>query len=93
MSNENSEVLVAALRDAGHDGVANQLRDESLAGTLAEAGHGELAEALRAKGPGDAPAPVEELKVDQTQADAAAVVTALQRDTDWTPETDEGVTR
>ena len=50
----HDQALIAALRDAGHDGAANHVRDRSLADDLRTAGHHQLADALTAKAAGTA---------------------------------------
>lgn len=73
--------LIEALKAAGHEDQAKQLRDRQLAHQLRDAGHDTLADALEGNG-STAPADAEPAKpktADQAQADA--IVTALKRDT------------
>jgi len=89
------QALVEALRVAGHETAADSLRDKHLADQLKAAGHDDVAGVLeqrRTKPDSDNPEPQPtEAKTDGNlvEADAAAVVDALQRDTDWSPASDE----
>jgi hypothetical protein len=47
--------LVEALKDAGHDDLAERLRDSTLARSLRDAGHDDVAEALERKLAGGQP--------------------------------------
>ena len=82
---DDTTTLIEALKAAGHEDQAKQLRDRQLASELRDAGHESLADALEGNGPAEAEPPKPKTP---REAEAEAIVHALKRDTgrDYTPE-------